>query len=156
MFRQEHPKLDQNPKFTPLGETTSIPTPFIYGIPPPVFDRAFELLHFEFRLDFCLACNYRRLTLFLVSRGRWQAGRRDVCIRRPFWLTTRWSDVFFLVVTQRAVCFGVSVFSLFIDSAFATKSCNQLEQSRLECSLRTADAFPGEKRRPEMRLRFAG
>ena len=28
MFCQEHPKRDQNPKFTPLSETTSIPTPF--------------------------------------------------------------------------------------------------------------------------------
>ena len=26
---------DQNPKFTPLSETTSIPTPFICGVPPP-------------------------------------------------------------------------------------------------------------------------
>ena len=31
----EHPKWDQNPKFTPLSETTSIPTPFICGVPPP-------------------------------------------------------------------------------------------------------------------------
>ena len=34
MFCQEHPERDQNPKFTPLSETTSIPTPFIYGVPP--------------------------------------------------------------------------------------------------------------------------
>ena len=33
-FCQEHPKWDQNPKFTPLNETTSIPTPFICGVPP--------------------------------------------------------------------------------------------------------------------------
>ena len=31
----EHPKWDQNPKFTPLSETTSIPTPFICLVPPP-------------------------------------------------------------------------------------------------------------------------
>ena len=30
-----HPKWDQNPKFTPLSETTSIPTPFICRVPPP-------------------------------------------------------------------------------------------------------------------------
>jgi len=34
-FCPEHPKWDQNPKFTPLSETTSIPTPFISGVPPP-------------------------------------------------------------------------------------------------------------------------
>ena len=28
------PQRDQNPKFTPLSETTSIPTPFICGFPP--------------------------------------------------------------------------------------------------------------------------
>ena len=31
----EHPKRDQNPKFTPLSETTSIPVCFIYESPPP-------------------------------------------------------------------------------------------------------------------------
>ena len=39
-FCPEHPKWDQNPKFTPLSftplsETTSIPTPFIIGVRPP-------------------------------------------------------------------------------------------------------------------------
>ena len=34
-FCPEHPKWDQNPKFTPLSETTSIPTTFICGVPPP-------------------------------------------------------------------------------------------------------------------------
>ena len=34
MFCPEHPKRDQNPKFTPLSETPSIPTPFIYRVPP--------------------------------------------------------------------------------------------------------------------------
>ena len=34
-FCPEHPKWDQNPKFIPLSETTSIPaTPFICGVPP--------------------------------------------------------------------------------------------------------------------------
>ena len=33
VFGPEHPKLDQNPKFTPLSEMTSIPTPF--SPPPP-------------------------------------------------------------------------------------------------------------------------
>ena len=31
----EHPKRDQNPKFTPLSETTSIPVCFIWEFPPP-------------------------------------------------------------------------------------------------------------------------
>ena len=31
----EHPMWDQNPIFTPLSETTSIPTPFICGVHPP-------------------------------------------------------------------------------------------------------------------------
>ena len=34
-FCPEHPKYDQIPKFTPLSETTSIPTPFIFGVLPP-------------------------------------------------------------------------------------------------------------------------
>ena len=34
MFCPEHPKRDQNLKFTPLGETTSIPAPFIWEFPP--------------------------------------------------------------------------------------------------------------------------
>ena len=34
-FCPEHPKWDQNLKFTPLSETTSIPTHFICGVPPP-------------------------------------------------------------------------------------------------------------------------
>ena len=33
-FCLKHPKWDQNPKFTPLSETTSIPTHFIGGVPP--------------------------------------------------------------------------------------------------------------------------
>ena len=33
-FDPEHPKWDQNPKFTPLRETTSIPAPFIWESPP--------------------------------------------------------------------------------------------------------------------------
>ena len=33
-FCPEHPKWDQNPKFTPLSETTSIPTTFICRVPP--------------------------------------------------------------------------------------------------------------------------
>ena len=32
-FWTEHPKWDQNPKFTPLNETTSIPAPFIWEFP---------------------------------------------------------------------------------------------------------------------------
>ena len=31
----EHPNRDQNPKFTPLSETTSIPVCFIWESPPP-------------------------------------------------------------------------------------------------------------------------
>ena len=34
-FCLEHPKWDQKPKFTPLSETTSIPTPFTCGVSPP-------------------------------------------------------------------------------------------------------------------------
>ena len=34
-FCPEHSKWDQNPKFTPLSETTSIPTPFTCGVPLP-------------------------------------------------------------------------------------------------------------------------
>ena len=31
----EHPKRDQDPKFTPLSETPSIPVCFIWESPPP-------------------------------------------------------------------------------------------------------------------------
>ena len=34
VFCPEHPKRDQNLKFTPLSETTSIPAPFIWESPP--------------------------------------------------------------------------------------------------------------------------
>ena len=34
-FCPEHPKWDQNPKFIPLSKTTSVPTTFICGVPPP-------------------------------------------------------------------------------------------------------------------------
>ena len=34
-FSPEYPKWDQNPKFTPLSETTNIPTPFIWSPLPP-------------------------------------------------------------------------------------------------------------------------
>ena len=35
VFCPEHPKRDQNLKFTPLSETTSIPVPFLWESPPP-------------------------------------------------------------------------------------------------------------------------
>ena len=35
VFCPEHPKRDQNLKFTPLSETTSIPAPFIWESPLP-------------------------------------------------------------------------------------------------------------------------
>ena len=41
-FYSKHPKWQQNPKFTPLSETTSIPIPFISGVPP------LWILHFAF------------------------------------------------------------------------------------------------------------
>ena len=34
VFCPEHPKRDQNLKFTPLSETTSIPVPFIWESHP--------------------------------------------------------------------------------------------------------------------------
>ena len=39
VFSPEHPKSDQNPKFTPLNETTSISTPFVSGASPPLPSR---------------------------------------------------------------------------------------------------------------------
>ena len=39
---------DQNPKFRPLSETTSIPTPFICGVlPPPEFTSLMRTLHYR-------------------------------------------------------------------------------------------------------------
>ena len=34
LFFPEHPRWDQNPKFTPLSEMISITTPFICRVPP--------------------------------------------------------------------------------------------------------------------------
>ena len=34
-FCPEHSKWGQNPKFTPISATTSIPTPFLCSVPPP-------------------------------------------------------------------------------------------------------------------------
>ena len=34
VFYPEHPKRDQNLKFTPLSETTSIPAQFLWESPP--------------------------------------------------------------------------------------------------------------------------
>ena len=54
-FCPEHPKWDQNLKLTPLSETTSIPTPFICGFPPPpgcvVLNERTVNVH-QFRLKF--------------------------------------------------------------------------------------------------------
>ena len=47
-FCPEHPKWDQNPKFTPLSETTSIPTSFICGVLPP----GYKWVGFPFK--FCM------------------------------------------------------------------------------------------------------
>ena len=50
-FCPEHPKCDQNPKFTPLSETISIPTAFhmrsSLAPPPPPPTRKTALLEFE-------------------------------------------------------------------------------------------------------------
>ena len=46
-FCPEHPKWDQNPKFTTLSETTSIPTPFMWESP-----REFSTLR-------TMSCNWR-------------------------------------------------------------------------------------------------
>ena len=48
VFCLEHSKGDQNPKFTPLSETTSIPTSFIYGVPTP--GALYDLVRLENRL----------------------------------------------------------------------------------------------------------
>ena len=56
----EHPKRDQNPKFTPLSETTSIPVCFIWEFPPPptpgpeIKLPESELLRNELKLLVCL------------------------------------------------------------------------------------------------------
>ena len=54
-FCPEHPKRDQNLKFTPLSETTRIPAPFIWesSPPPPPGD---ECSHSESHCD----CSARR------------------------------------------------------------------------------------------------
>ena len=57
-FCPEHPKWDQNPKFTPLSETTSIPTPFICGLPPGTV-----LYHIRSgRLFLCAYCMFHSIT----------------------------------------------------------------------------------------------
>ena len=46
----EHPKRDQNPKFTPLSETTSIPVHFIWESPPPHGGKSCQAANFTFFL----------------------------------------------------------------------------------------------------------
>ena len=44
-FCPEHPKRDQNPKFTPLSETTSIPIHFMWESPPRLKSVVIENIH---------------------------------------------------------------------------------------------------------------
>ena len=63
VFCYEHPKWDQNPKFTPISETTSIPAPFIWEPPPS------PALHFGIytrRISSCTATGSRE------NRGPWE------------------------------------------------------------------------------------
>ena len=48
---------DQNPKFTPLSETTSIPTSFICGVPLPPPPRAY-FIFCVIRTYYLLIINY--------------------------------------------------------------------------------------------------
>ena len=67
-FCPEHSKCDQNAKFTPLRETTRIPTPFICVVPPPgkVSKPAF---YGESSIVVCRIRNaYRRVPVDLMVR----------------------------------------------------------------------------------------
>ena len=68
-FCSEHPKWDQNPKFTPLSETTSIPTPFICGVPPPPGKLNKPAFYGESSIVFWRIRNaYRRVPVDLMVR----------------------------------------------------------------------------------------
>ena len=60
----EHPKRDQNPKFTPLSETTSIPVCFIWDFPPP--GGVVRFLGIA-RLIFLILCDFSRIILIVLQ-----------------------------------------------------------------------------------------
>ena len=63
-FCPEHPKRVQNPKFTPLSETTSIPVPFIWQSPPPGLSGSF-ILHVTLH---CVArSSKKRIKIAVIS-----------------------------------------------------------------------------------------
>ena len=57
IFSRARLMWDQNPKFTPLSETTSIPTSFICGVPPPLPPRAY-FIFCVIRTYYLLIINY--------------------------------------------------------------------------------------------------
>ena len=67
-FCLEHPKLDRNPKFTPLSERTSNPTPFICGVPPPgMFERSYVKIEIEPRLTSRLNAHFILCLYFIYA-----------------------------------------------------------------------------------------
>ena len=67
----EHPKRDQNPKFTPLSETTSIPVCFIYEFPPPPGSTVVEckcgIVYYTLKSGFPLIRSILRLNQIIIS-----------------------------------------------------------------------------------------
>jgi len=80
VFCPEHPKRDQNPKFTSLSETTSIPTPFICGVPPPRDKDLYGEKTYRF-------CNLRKGKDF----NKKQLTSRKMCV--TFLLYGQWADL---------------------------------------------------------------
>ena len=78
----EHPKRDQNPKFTPLSETTSIPVCFIWESLPRGFNRVVNESNNAWNDHgniFTLSIRYQRLTglieTYLGWAASWNSGR---------------------------------------------------------------------------------
>ena len=87
-FCPEHSKWDQNPKFTPLRETTSILTPFICRVssPPP---RACDVFHCVL-VSPCLISGFKAGHFYLAV-GSWTSRNINAVFSPKFKFTANFS-----------------------------------------------------------------
>ena len=85
----EHPKRDQNPKVTPLSETTSISVCFIWESPPGLASQPRPQLPLSFLLGKSPGTRLLVLVVYFSQVGIWSSQRRFVFskLRRLFALS---------------------------------------------------------------------
>ena len=133
-FCPEHHKWEQNLKFTPLSETTRIPTPFICGVPPSGVS-PLSVGKVVVTASF--------IKLFLEGRGQGWVCSTSHLLVRDYDQTNGPTHTHPLNKTQTQ-----------IPAAGTTNLVSDLWY----CSLRTADVFlvVAFNSRPEISLLFAG